>query len=69
MPRENKTALSSYLFKISVVPTVEQRDQWCLCSSRDMGLLPGLAQWVKDPWPGNPHILWGRKKEKNNSVY
>ena len=31
------------------VPSVAQWDRQCLCSSRDTGSIPGLAQWVKDP--------------------
>ena len=31
------------------MPAVVQQDRWCLCSNRDMGSIPGLVQWVKDP--------------------
>ena len=42
------------LKEISGVPAVAQQDGQCLGSAgaRDSGLIPGPAQWVKDPaWP------------------
>lgn len=31
------------------VPTMAQGDQQCLCSGRDVGSMPRLTPWVKDP--------------------
>lgn len=42
---EKERAKSIY----SEVLAVAQWDQWCLCSGRDMGSIPGPAQWLKDP--------------------
>lgn len=59
------------------VPVVVQWGQWCLCSSRNAGLMPGKDSALLHLWQmlyphsdlipgrGTPHALgWGKKGEK-----